>query len=104
MLQNGGGGGGSVPEFLRKAIATCDLTGETGFTNIRHVLDHIGFLYFSDLKWINPQYHIHLKDPDSADHENKCTVIISLMEKGYKAATQIAIGYDIYKVTLIKKK
>ena len=77
--------------------------GETGSTHVSHVLDLLGFLYFSDLKWINPQYHLHLKDPDSADYENKCTVIISLMEKGYKAATQIAIGYDIYKVTLIKK-
>ena len=58
------------------------------------------YLLSLDLKWINPQYHIHLKDPDSADYEDKCTVIISLMEKGQQAGNKIAIGYDIYKVTL----
>ena len=52
----------------------------------------------SDLQWINPQYHVQLKDPDVTDREFRCTIIVSLMEKETDKNKKIAVGFDIYKV------
>ena len=52
----------------------------------------------SDLFWINPQYHVHLKDPDVTDNEYRCTLVVSLMEKQTDKNKKIAIGFGIYKV------
>ena len=54
---------------------------------------------FPDLFWKNPQFQIHLIDPDSTDSVDKCTMIVSLMEKEKdRDLNKIAIGYDIYEV------
>ena len=55
------------------------------------------------MKWMNPQYHVQLKDPDVTDNEFKCTIIISLMEKQTDKSKRIAIGYDIYRVNLFQE-
>jgi len=56
------------------------------------------------LYWKNPQFQIHLIDPDLTDNKNKCTMIVSLMEKERNRRKDIAIGYDIYEVRLTFKK
>lgn len=53
---------------------------------------------YQDLQWINPQYHVQLKDPDVTDNEFRCTVVVSLMEKETEENKRIAIGFDIFKV------
>ena len=49
----------------------------------------------------NPQFRIHVKDPDDDDDDNLCTVIISLMQKGRRAMRDeglgtLAIGFQVY--------
>ncbi|KAK9510521.1 hypothetical protein O3M35_005286 [Rhynocoris fuscipes] len=51
--------------------------------------------------WHNPQYIIELTDPDEDDEENKCTIIIALMQKNRRAqrkmgAECLTIGFAVY--------
>jgi len=50
---------------------------------------------------MNPQFLISLEDPDENDNENKCTVIINLMQKGRRAMRDegqdlLSIGFCVY--------
>lgn len=54
----------------------------------------------TDLYWKNPQFSVTLRDVDDADNKPTCTVIISLIEKEQNNKSQIAIGFDVYKVEL----
>lgn len=53
---------------------------------------------YTDLYWKNPQFSVTLRDVDDADNKPTCTVIISLIEKEQNNKSQIAIGFDVYKV------
>lgn len=53
--------------------------------------------------WRNPQPHFTLKDPDDGD--DKCTVIVALMQKGRRSQRELGagfltIGFSIYHVRL----
>lgn len=52
----------------------------------------------------NPQYRITLDDIDDGDEENKCTIIIALMQKNRRALRKIGadcltIGFAVYRVS-----
>ncbi|XP_053684454.1 calpain-B-like isoform X2 [Sabethes cyaneus] len=54
--------------------------------------------------WHNPQYVVHLEDPDEDDDEGKCTVIIALMQKNRRSRRNmgvdcLTIGFAVYRVT-----
>lgn len=58
---------------------------------------------FTETFWSNPQYRITLTDVDEDDDENKCTVIIALMQKNRRAKRKmgmdvLTIGFAIYYV------
>ena len=53
-----------------------------------------------DLYWKNPQFSVTLTDVDDTDNKPTCSVIISLIEKEHDNKSQIAIGFDVYKVGL----
>lgn len=65
-------------------------------------------LYFIYIKYVetfasNPQYRITLEDPDDEDDEQKCTVIVALMQKNRRAQRKIGaecltIGFAVYQV------
>jgi len=49
----------------------------------------------------NPQFLISLEDPDESDDENKCTMIVNLMQKGRRAMRDegldlLSVGFCIY--------
>ena len=51
----------------------------------------------------NPQYVVNLTDPDEEDDEEKCTVIVALMQKNRRAQRKLGldcltIGFAIYHV------
>lgn len=50
----------------------------------------------------NPQYHISIEDPDN-DDEDMCTVIIALMQRGYRKKN-LSIGFYVYDVTDVSLK
>ena len=56
----------------------------------------------SDMYWKNPQFRLRLKDVDITDRSDKCTVIVSLMEKEKENRSKFAIGFDIYQVNMIQ--
>ncbi|XP_065091814.1 calpain-B-like isoform X5 [Ochlerotatus camptorhynchus] len=54
--------------------------------------------------WHNPQYVIHLEDPDEDDDEGKCTVIIALMQKNRRSRRNmgvdcLTIGFAVYRLS-----
>ncbi|XP_058465599.1 calpain-B-like isoform X2 [Malaya genurostris] len=54
--------------------------------------------------WHNPQYVVHLEDPDDDDDEGKCTVIIALMQKNRRSRRNmgvdcLTIGFAVYRVS-----
>lgn len=54
--------------------------------------------------WHNPQYIIHLEDPDEDDDDGKCTVIIALMQKNRRSRRNmgvdcLTIGFAVYRLT-----
>ncbi|KAG1685298.1 Calpain-A [Nymphon striatum] len=56
---------------------------------------------FLDTFWHNPQYHIKLEDPDDEDEDEKCTIIVGLMQKDRRAKRKmgmgcLTIGYAVY--------
>lgn len=56
--------------------------------------------------WHNPQYRITLTDVDDDDEENKCTVIVALMQKNRRAQRNmgvkfLTIGFDLYNVRMV---
>ncbi|KAL4239854.1 peptidase C2 [Mactra antiquata] len=53
---------------------------------------------YQKLYWKNPQFQVHLVDPDTTDNRQKCTMIVSLMEKEISKSKEIAIGFDVYEV------
>ncbi|XP_060600519.1 calpain-B-like isoform X3 [Ruditapes philippinarum] len=53
---------------------------------------------YEKLYWKNPQFQVHLKDIDSTDNREKCTMIVSLMEKENRNMNKYAIGFDVYEV------
>lgn len=58
-----------------------------------------------DTYWMNPQYRITLTDPDEDDGDNRCTVIVALMQKHVRAQQKLGInylviGFDIYYVKI----
>ncbi|KAL0810472.1 hypothetical protein ABMA28_010606 [Loxostege sticticalis] len=53
--------------------------------------------------WRNPQYTITLKDVDEGDDENKCTIIVALMQKNRRSQRHqglecLTIGFAIYRL------
>ena len=49
----------------------------------------------------NPQFLISLEDPDESDAENKCTMIVNLMQRGRRAMRDegldlLSVGFCIY--------
>ncbi|XP_048760770.1 calpain-9-like isoform X1 [Ostrea edulis] len=53
---------------------------------------------YQDLYWKNPQFSVTLRDVDDTDNKPTCTVIISLIEKEHNNKSNIAIGFDVYKL------
>lgn len=54
--------------------------------------------------WHNPQYVIHLDDPDEDDDDGKCTVIIALMQKNRRSRRNmgvdcLTIGFAVYRLS-----
>lgn len=61
-------------------------------------------MFVSDTFWHNPQYRITLTDVDEDDDENRCTVIIALMQKNRRAQRKkgmecLTIGFAVYNVS-----
>ena len=64
-------------------------------------------LYFDSITetfWHNPQYRITLEEIDDDDEDNKCTVIVALMQKNRRAQRKLGlecltIGFAIYHVS-----
>nr|XP_026483973.1 calpain-B isoform X7 [Vanessa tameamea] len=53
--------------------------------------------------WKNPQYTVTLKDPDEDDEENKCTIIVALMQKNRRSQRHqglecLTIGFAVYRL------
>ncbi|XP_073965987.1 calpain-A-like isoform X3 [Choristoneura fumiferana] len=53
--------------------------------------------------WRNPQYTVTLKDVDEDDDENKCTIIVALMQKNRRSQRHqglecLTIGFAIYRL------
>ena len=49
----------------------------------------------------NPQFLVSLTDPDEADSENKCTVLVNLLQKGrramsHKGVSLLRVGFSVY--------
>ena len=49
----------------------------------------------------NPQFLVSLEDPDESDAENKCTMIVNLMQRGRRAMRDegldlLSVGFAIY--------
>ncbi|XP_072933946.1 calpain-A isoform X2 [Epargyreus clarus] len=58
---------------------------------------------YLDSFWKNPQYTITLKDVDEGDEENKCTIIVALMQKNRRSQRHqglecLTIGFAIYRL------
>ncbi|GBP25684.1 Calpain-A [Eumeta japonica] len=58
---------------------------------------------YLDTFWRNPQYTITLKDVDEDDDENKCTIIIALMQKNRRSQRAqglecLTIGFAVYRL------
>ncbi|VEL35376.1 unnamed protein product [Protopolystoma xenopodis] len=55
---------------------------------------------FIDTFHLNPQFHVHVEDPDESDDEHMGTLIIGLMQKDMREQRRepYVIGYSIYKV------
>lgn len=58
---------------------------------------------FIDSYHHNPQYIMKLEDPDEEDDEDKCTVLVSLMQKNQRRKRTLGldfltIGFEIYRV------
>ncbi|XP_055625907.1 calpain-A-like isoform X3 [Toxorhynchites rutilus septentrionalis] len=54
--------------------------------------------------WHNPQYVVHLEDPDEDDDEGKCTVIVALMQKNRRSRRNmgvdcLTIGFALYRLS-----
>lgn len=53
--------------------------------------------------WKNPQYTVTLKDVDEGDDENKCTIIVALMQKNRRSQRHqglecLTIGFAVYRL------
>ncbi|CAK1549400.1 unnamed protein product [Leptosia nina] len=53
--------------------------------------------------WKNPQYIVTLTDPDEDDEENKCTIIVALMQKNRRSQRHqglecLTIGFAVYRL------
>lgn len=59
---------------------------------------------FQDLYWKNPQFYITVEDPDKTDNRGMCTIIVNLTEKEANNKTEVAIGFDVYKLINPQKK
>nr|XP_026484142.1 calpain-A-like [Vanessa tameamea] len=62
-----------------------------------------GCSQYPDTFWKNPRYTVTLKDPDTDDDMNECTIIVSLMQKNRRSQLHqglglLAIGFDIYRL------
>ncbi|XP_055875856.1 calpain-9-like isoform X2 [Biomphalaria glabrata] len=54
---------------------------------------------YQNLYWKNPQFYVTLDRVDSTlGHGDDCTLIVSLMEKEKNNQSNIAVGFDIYKL------
>ncbi|XP_045457463.1 calpain-B [Melitaea cinxia] len=58
---------------------------------------------FLETFWKNPQYTVTLKDPDEGDSENKCTIIVALMQKNRRSKRHqglecLTIGFAVYRL------
>ncbi|KOB72241.1 Calpain-A, partial [Operophtera brumata] len=58
---------------------------------------------FLESFWRNPQYMVTLKDPDEGDDENKCTIIVALMQKNRRSQRHaglecLTIGFAVYRL------
>ena len=59
---------------------------------------------FKDTFHSNPQYKVHLEDPDDDDEEiNNCSIVLGLIQKGRRnikrvGAQNLTIGFSIYKL------
>uniref|UniRef100_A0A0K8T1H6 Calpain catalytic domain-containing protein n=1 Tax=Lygus hesperus TaxID=30085 RepID=A0A0K8T1H6_LYGHE len=56
---------------------------------------------FLETFWHNPQYIVELTDPDEDDEDNKCTILIALMQKHRRSqrkmgAECLTIGFAVY--------
>ncbi|PSN56060.1 hypothetical protein C0J52_11813, partial [Blattella germanica] len=69
-------------------------------TNLFRIM---GKAYARDTFWHNPQYRITLRDPDEGDDDDKCTIVVALMQKNRRIQRQkgmdsLTIGFSIYKL------
>ncbi|XP_013145639.1 PREDICTED: calpain-A-like isoform X2 [Papilio polytes] len=53
--------------------------------------------------WKNPQYTVTLKDVDEGDDENKCTIIVALMQKNRRSQRHqglecLTVGFAVYRL------
>ncbi|XP_053620597.1 calpain-B isoform X7 [Plodia interpunctella] len=58
---------------------------------------------YLDSFWRNPQYTVTLKDVDEGDEENKCTIIVALMQKNRRSQRHqglecLTIGFAVYRL------
>ncbi|CAG4975204.1 unnamed protein product [Colias eurytheme] len=58
---------------------------------------------FLESFWKNPQYTVTLKDVDEGDDENKCTIIVALMQKNRRSQRHqglecLTIGFAVYRL------
>lgn len=58
---------------------------------------------FLETFWHNPQYIVELTDPDEDDDDNKCTILVALMQKNRRSqrkmgAECLTIGFAVYHI------
>lgn len=61
----------------------------------------IFYVSLPDTYWTNPQFKITVTDTDPSDDDNKCTLVIGLMQKNMRkkgAAKFLTIGFCVYRV------
>lgn len=73
-------------------------------TDLEMIICSCFSILLSDTFWHNPQYRITLTDVDEDDDENRCTVIVALMQKNRRAQRKkgmecLTIGFAVYNVS-----
>ncbi|KAG6438606.1 hypothetical protein O3G_MSEX000087 [Manduca sexta] len=97
-----------VREFFNR-LAGDD--GEVDWQELKEILDYAmregvtagGCRNYLETFWRNPQYTVTLTDPDEGDDENKCTIIVALMQKNRRSQRHqglecLTIGFAVYRL------
>jgi hypothetical protein len=91
----------TLPETLADMVWVEQWKSERNLPDIYHCISFV-----TETFWHNPQYCITLEDPDDEDEDNKCTVIVGLMQKNHRSQRKmgmecLTIGFAMYHVRTV---